>query len=323
MMYKSSKGPVEISTMPLRYASNALGKLRREEPGRAEEIEALAQHVSALEAQSEENPRAVIGDNNPPEGIAGPAAKLESRAAIDAHVADILAEASNWGDGAAVVDQKQADAVGRLHRILQEAATLVDDTAAKEKKPLNDAITEIATWQNGYTAKGLKTKPDGKLTKALTATGKLSSAWLCNLDEERQERERIAAGVARAAAQEAIALHEEAKETTNLAVMDRAEDALTDARLLLRAAEGVSKERVQMGGGDGFRAICLRSVWSARISDEPGSWGLAYAHYKNDPAFMAEFHALIQRWADRDARIEATRVRGVPGFKFLEDKVAA
>ena len=36
---------------------------------------------------------------------------------------------------------------------------------------------------------------------------------------------------------------------------------------------------------------------------------------------MAEFHALIQRWADRDAKIEAHRLRGVPGFKFREDKV--
>lgn len=320
MMYKSSKGPVDISTMPLRYATNALGKLRRDEPGRAEEIDALAKHCAELEAQSEDNPRVALGDNNPP---AEEAAKPGSRAAIDAHVSDVLAEAANWGDGVAVVDQKQADAVGRLHRMLQEAAALVDETAAKEKKPLNDAITEIATWQNGYTAKGLKTKPDGKLTKAMTATGNLSGAWLRKLDAEREAREKVAAEAARKAAQEAIALREEAKETTDITVMDRAEDALADARLLLRDAESVSKERVRTGGGDGFRALSLRSNWSAQISDEPGSWGQAYAHYKTDPDFMAEFRALIQRWADRDARTEATRLIGVPGFKFIEDKVAA
>jgi hypothetical protein len=36
---------------------------------------------------------------------------------------------------------------------------------------------------------------------------------------------------------------------------------------------------------------------------------------------MAEFHGLIQRWATRDARIEATRVRGIPGFNIREEKV--
>lgn len=67
--YQSSKGTVEISTMPLSYAKNALGKLRRTEPERIAEIEALAAHVEKLEAEAiaeNLNPRAVVGGNNPP-----------------------------------------------------------------------------------------------------------------------------------------------------------------------------------------------------------------------------------------------------------------
>lgn len=323
MLYKSSKGAVEIDTMPLPYASNALAKLIRSEPERVAEIEALQVHVDKLaaEAGGDANPRAVIGGNSPPADP--PAPKLEGRSAIEVHVSDLLTEAANWADGVALISQEQADAVGRVHRMLQQAATLVDDAATKEKNPHNNAITEIATWQNSFTAKGLKKTPDGSLTKAIAATGNLSSAWLRKMDDERQEREKIAADIALKAAQEASELREEAKVTTDLAVMDRAEDALEEARKMIGLAASISKERVHVGGGDGFRAMTLRKVWSAQIDLEAGGWGAAYGYYRNNPEFMAEFHALIQRWADRDCRTEATRLRGVPGFKFSEDKVAA
>lgn len=318
MMYKSSKGDMEIATMPLRYAANALAKLQRDEPGRAAEIEALGAHVAALDQDGEAaNPRAVIGANNPPEAI--PAPVITGRAALDTHVADLLTEVQ--GCCLVIENDDQANIVGRLHRQLQQAVELVDDAAAVEKKPHNDAVAEIGAWQNGFTAKGLKKTPDGSLTKALLATSNLSSTWLRKLNDERIERERIAADKAREAARVAISLHEEAKVTTDIDVMDRAEDALTEAKALLRQAEGVAKEKVSVGGGEGFRAMSLRSVWTATPTGDPGCWGLAYAHYKTNPEFMAEFHALIQRWADRDARTEATRVRGVPGFNIIEEKV--
>ncbi|MEW9855901.1 hypothetical protein [Novosphingobium sp. M1R2S20] len=329
MMYKSSKGEVEIATMPLSYAKNALNKLRRTEPERTAEIEALDAHVSKLEAEAIEKnltpkPReAVIGDNGGPPVEDEQAPAPEGRKAVEIHVADLLVEASNWADGAAIENQDQAATVGKLHRMLQEAAALVNDTAAKEKKPLNDALAEIATWQNSYTAKGLKKTPDGALTKAVLATGNLSAAWLRKQDEARKERGNEAAAAAAKAAQEAIALREEAKVSTDLEQMDRAEDALAAAKNLIRMAESVGKEKVQVGGGEGFRAVGLRSVYSAVPSGEPGAWGAAYAHYKTNPEFMADFHALLQRWADRDVRNEATRVRGIPGFRINEEKVAA
>ncbi|WP_454798552.1 hypothetical protein [Novosphingobium lindaniclasticum] len=327
MMYKSSKGDKEIASMPLSYAKNALNKLIRSEPERKAEIDALQEHVDRLTAESEEkalaggdaNPRAVIGGNNPPEET--PAPNPDGRAAIDTHVADLLTEVANWADGVAIETDGQAAAVGKLHRDLQAAASLVDDNAAKEKKPHNDAVTEIGAWQNGYTAKDLKKTPDGKLTNAIAATGRLSAAWLQKAEDERKAREQEAADAAFAAAQKAIALRTEAKETTDLAVMDRAEDALAGAKALLREAETVAKTKVRVDAGEGQRAMTLRSIYHAELIDAPNSWALAYGHYKQNPEFMAEFHGLIQRWATRDARIEATRVRGIPGFNIREEKV--
>lgn len=337
MLYKSSSGDKEIATMPLSYAKNALNKLLRTEPERTAEIEALQIHVDRLSAEAEAKAlagpsKAVIGHNNPPEPITG-IDKFEARAAeiaaktdggrtaIETHADDLLIEAANWGDGVAIETDGQAAAVGKLLRDLQAAGALVDDNAAKEKKPHNDAVTEIATWQNGYTAKGLKKTPDGKLTKAIAAMGRLSAAWLQKAENERKAREKAAADAALAAAQEAIALRIEAKETTDLSVMDRAEDALAGAKALLHQAEAVAKEKVRVDAGEGIRAVTLRSVWTAQPTGELGCWGLAYGHYKTNPEFMAEFHALIQRWADRDARTEATRVRGIPGFSIIEERI--
>lgn len=322
--YNSSKGPVEIGKMPLSYARNALNKLARTAPERKDEIEALQSHVDTLAAEAEakalagdENPRAVIGGNNPPEDIpADPAPVIEGRAAVEAHVSDLLTEAANWADGVPIATEGQAHDVGVLLRKLQEAAGLVKDTADKEKKPLNEKLAEIGDWQNGYIAKGLKTKPDGSLTKAIVATGNLSAAWLRKLDDERKAKEAELAAAAAKAAQEAVAAREEAKASTDLADMDRAEDALSAAKALIREAEGVSKERVKAGGGDGYKAVSLRSVWRAEVTN----YGEAYAHYKKIPEFMDDFHDLIRTWAARDARNEATR-RAIPGVLFHEDKV--
>ncbi|MDF2382445.1 hypothetical protein JMG10_13265 [Nostoc ellipsosporum NOK] len=321
MLYQSSKGAVEIDTMPLPYAANALAKLQRTEPTRTAEIDALQAHVDKLAAEAsndDENPRAVIGGNNPPADE--PAPQLTGRAAIEAHVGDLLSEAKNWADGEPISNHDQADAVGRLRGQLLQAVALVDDAAAKEKKPHNDAIGEIGVWQNGFTAKGLKKTPDGSLTKAVIAIGNLGAAWLRKLDEDKRAREKEAADKALAAAQEAAAAREEAKDTTDLAVIDAAEDKLAAAMDLIGAAKTVSKEKVQ-AGGDGFRAMSLRTVHKATIEDAPDAWARAYGHFKQDPEFMAEFKALIQRYADRACRNEATRVRGVPGFNFIAEKV--
>lgn len=318
--YQSSKGPMEISKMVLSYALNARNKLQCAEPERATEIEALTAHIEKLQAEATEKTMAgdvpvrdgpaPIGDNGAPDEPA-----LDGREAIEAHVADLLVEAANWADGFVIENQTQADAVGRLMRKLQQAAKLVDDAAAEEKKPLNEVIAEISTWQNAFTAKGLKKTPDGKLTKAILATGNMSTAWLRKQDDERRKREQEAAAAAAKAAQEALASREKAKTTTDLAAMDKADDLLADAEALIRQAKGVAKERVSTGGGDGMRAVGMRSVWSAVVTDRRE----ALLHYIK--THRDEFDALVETLAARDARNEAMR-RKIPGVTFVEQKVA-
>jgi len=304
--------------MPLSYALNALRKLERTEPERVDEIAALKAHTDALIAENTAKglaePLAPIGDNGGPP-IDEP--KPEGREAVEIHADDLLTEASNWADGVALERQDQADAVGKLQRMLQEAAKMVDDRAAVEKKPLQDEVAKIADWQNGYTAKGLKKTPDGKLTKAIIATSNLTAGWLRKQEAERKALADKLALEAAKAAQEAIAQRQEAKASTDIEIMDKAEDALASAKALIAQADGVAKEKVKAVAGDGYRAITLRSIWDAEVTN----YGAAYGHYKANPDFMAEFHALIRKWADKDARNEATR-RDIPGVKFHERKVA-
>jgi hypothetical protein len=319
MMYESSKGPVEISTMPLSYAKNALNKLRRTEPGRTEEIEALAAHVERLEAEATEqalaapdNPRAVIGDNNPP--VETPAAAPEATwEAIKVHLDDLLTEAANWADGIAIENDDQSAAVATLQRSLQDAVTLADKARVAEKKPLDDLIEEIQNRYNAYIAP-LKNRAPGSASKAIAALQNLLTAWLTKKDDERRQREREAAAAAAKAAAEALTAKAEAKETTDLEVMDRAEDKLAEAEQLIRQAKGVASEKVQ-ARGEG-RAIGLRSYWSAEITDQKA----AILHYmKTRPE---AFIQLTQQLASEDARNEATRCT-IPGVQFIEELRAA
>lgn len=317
MIYKSSSGDKEIATMPLSYALNAMRKLERTDPSRTDEISALKAHTDGLIAENKANTEpeareAVIGDNG---GPALEPVESEGRAAVEAHVDDLLTEASNWADGVALENQDQADAVGKLHRMLQEAVGMVDDRAAEEKKSLQEAVNEIAAWANGFVAKGLKKTPDGKLTKAILATSNLTSGWLQKQEAERKAKADALATEAAKAAQEAIAQRQEAKKSTDIAEMDKADDALETAKALIAQAEGASKEKVRATAGDGYRAITLRSVWSAEITDNKA----AIIHYMK--AHPQAFIDLAQGLADKDARNEATR-RDIPGVKFTERKVA-
>ena len=173
MQYQSSKGPVAIDTMPLSYAKNALNKLRRTEPDRTAEIDALDAHVTKLTDEATEaalNPRAQIGGNEPP-----PEAEIKPEwEAVKIHMDDLLTEAANWADGTQIENQEQADKVGKLRQLLQDSAKLADKARVEEKKPLDDKIAEIQDRYNAYTAP-LKNKKPGSVSKAVQALG--SEAW--------------------------------------------------------------------------------------------------------------------------------------------------
>ncbi len=309
MFYKSSKGEVEIATMPHKYASNALAKLIHDEPARKAEIEALEAHVAAFDQDGEPaNPRVAIGDNHPPEEVTE--SVTPTWATVKIHMDDLLTEATNWADGVAIVNQAQADKVGTLRQLLQDAATLADTARVAEKKPLDEQIEKIQSRYNEYIAP-MKNKVPGKVPKSVTALGNLLTAWLVKVAAEKKAREDKAQAIADAAAAAAIEARQAIDTTTDLAVIEEAEALLDLADNAARALRNVSAEKVQAKGE--FRAIGLRSTWEAVVTDKKA----AILHYmKEQPE---EFVALVQRLADKAAKNEATR-RPIPGVTFKENQ---
>lgn len=317
MEYQSSKGAVEISTMPLSHAKNALNKLRRGEPERFAEIEALDAHVSKLEADAiagvtTPKPRAaVIGDNGPPAD--GPVTGDPSWTAVQVHMDDLLGEASNWADGMAVENQDQADTIATLRQRLQDAANLADKARIAEKKPLDEAIAEIQDRYNAYIAP-LKNKKPGSVSKATAALGNLLTGWLNKLEADRRARETAAREEADRIAAAAREAHQEAARSTDLGAIEEAGALMEQAEQAEIAARSVEREKVQARGE--VRAIGMRSYWQATPVE--GQGGKALVHYaQRQPERVKAF---LQQLADEDVR---AGIRTIPGFTITEERKVA
>lgn len=302
MFYKSSKGPVEIATMPKRYAQNALTKLQRERPERIEEIEALQKHID-----STPDAPATIGDNNPP-----PEAQInDGWEGVRARMDDLLIEARNWADGEPVTSQEQADAVTKLRQLLQDAARQADAARVAEKKPYDEAIAEIQARYNDYIAP-LKNKKPGSVSKAVSALGNVLTPWLQKLEKERLERERQAREAAEKKQAEALAAREAARSTADLEAMDEADDLADAAMEAAEALKRAERDKAQAQGA--FRKQGLRSRWVARL--RPGGGSDALVHFaKREPERVKEF---LQQLADEQLR---RGVREIPGFEVVEERI--
>jgi len=313
MLYKSSKGDVEISTMPLRYASNALNKLRQAEPGRVAEIEALAAHVAAMEGETE-NPRATIGGNNPPPEPEAIAEKVPAKwEAVKIHMDDLLTEARNWADGVNLTSQEQADKVGQLRQLLQDAANLADQARIDEKAPIDKQIAEIQDRYNAYIAP-MKNKVPGTVSKSVTALGNLLTVWLNKLETEKRERETAARIEADRLSALAIAARRELDTSTDMNASDEAADMLDAAEAAATNLRSIEREKVQVKGE--FRAISMRSKWTATL--RPGEGGTALKHYSQ--RHPERVKAFLQMLADEDV---SAGVRAIPGFDVTEERKVA
>lgn len=308
MKYLSSKGAVEIDTMPYPYASNALNKLRREAPERKEEIEALAKRVADLEAAQDENPRAVPGDNNPPEDV-----RADMRwDALKVHMDDLLEQVRGI-TGVTISEQAQADVAGKLLRDLQEAAKLADGARMAEKAPLDEAVKEIQDRYNAYIAP-LKNKTPGLVSKAELALKNQIAAWLKKLDDEKRAKEEAARIAVEKAAEEARAAHQAAQVSDDLDEIEAAEELIAAADVAARELRQIEKEKPQARGD--YRAIGLRSFWRAERIE--GEGGKALSHYaRTQPQRVIAF---IQMLADEDVK---AGVRSIPGFNVVEEKRVA
>lgn len=246
-----------------------------------------------------ENPRAVLGGNNPP----GPTPFDLSKAEI----ADLYDEAKLWLDGTPVETQAQADAINTLKAKIKEAKNRAEEAREKEIKPHQETVKEIQDRYNQLIGKNKSVT--GLALKAEDACNAALLPFLKKLEEEQREAARLAREEAERKQQEALAAMRE-RDAANLEQRELAEQLVKEAKQAEEAARKAENVKAH-AKGDG-RATGLRTVYKAVVEDarEAAAWV-----WKERNAELMEF---VQDQADKAVRAGAKSIRG---FKIIEDKV--
>lgn len=221
---------------------------------------------------------------------------------------DLLTEARAWADGTPVETQEQADEVSRLIECLRLNAKAADDARKDENKPHDDAKKAVQEKYAPLYADP-KTKTPGKVFKAIDALKATLTPFLQRLDEEKREAERKAKELADKAAKEAAEAMREAN-WADMSSRDDAESKVAEAEALAKAAREAEKSKAHASGGS--RAMGLRTVWTAELTDPKGA--AAYFWKLNPEAF----NGFLQNLADDEVR---QGKRQIPGFTITEKKV--
>lgn len=199
-----------------------------------------------MDADTLLNPRAVSGDNQPPEE---PTPFDVSKKEIE----DLFGEAKLWLNGEPVESQAQADAVAKLIKDMQSAEKRADDRRTAENKPFDDGKAEV---QSRYHPLIGKTKAGKGKTALVIETCKIVlDAFLAKEEAKKRaiaEEARREAVERQRIAQEAI----RAADVANLAERQRAEDLILAAKNAERAATRAEKDKAAARGGG--RAITSR-----------------------------------------------------------------
>lgn len=242
---------------------------------------------------ADDNPRAIIGANNPP---------ADPFDAFAAHIEDLFAEASNFLDGTGVENEGQASAVAVLMDQLRKAAKDADKARAEEKRPHDDAAKAVqAKW------KPLLDKAD----LATTTAKKALAPWLQKLeDEKRAAAEAARAEADRKAAEAAEAVRQ--AQSLDLAAQAQAEALLKDAKRSEAAANKAANDKAHAHGG--ARAAHLRSYWTAVLTDPRTALGHYVATRPDD------IKTFLLKLATEDV---AAGKRTVPGFSITEERKVA
>lgn len=248
------------------------------------------------------NERAVIGANNPPE----PTPFDLSREEIDG----LFMEANNWLDGEAVTTQAQADAIAKIITDLRAAVNTADARRVTENKPFDTGKAEVQARYNPYIKEPNKAGlGGGKAYLAIETCKKAIAPFLKRQDDQKKAEAELAR---REAEEKQKAAHEAflTSDSANLAERQNAERLATEAKDLAAYANRAEKDRgVVRGGG---RAITLRTVYSAEITNETDFARFVWANHKTD---LSQF---LEGLADR--LVKAGR-REIPGVAVLTNQV--
>lgn len=213
---------------------------------------------------------------------------------------DLLLEARNYLDGEPIANEQQADAVSSLLSRLRRVAKDADAARSEEKRPHDERAKAVqAKW-----------KPIIDNADLAASTAKQALApWL----REVEERQRAEAEAARREAERLaqIATEAHAGAGSDLQAKEDAERLLKAAAAAGKDAAAAEKQKAHAKGGE--RAVGLRSVWSATLTDSCA----ALKHYReHQPEELKQW--LVDQ-AERDVRAGA---RSIPGFEVTETRVA-
>lgn len=259
--------------------------------------------LAAIPTEVSDTARLGIGGNNPPAEAAP-----DAWGALKVHFDDLLTEAHNWADGTTVENQAQADEAARLIDELQKAARLAEEQRVAEKSPLDKKIAKIQAKYGHYIADP-KTKNPGRVWKAIDALKATVKPYLDKLREEQEaeaKRKRDAAEEAAKAAAEAA----RAAAPSDLGAQETADDLIRTAQVANAEAKRAENAKAQARGGS--RAMGLRTVWRAHLTDRRAAL-LHYLATRPDDVVN-----LLQRLADEDARAGK---RTIPGFEVRSETV--
>jgi hypothetical protein len=236
------------------------------------------------------NPRAVIGDNQPP-----------PHAPFLIEAEDLRTESSNWLDGNDIQSDADADGVAQLINMASDLEKRAEAARVVLTKPLDERKKAIMD----------DFRPVGTACDLIKSVGKKAmTKWLQKKEAERQEaarieRERLDAERARIEAEMRAAKGIEAAE----AIQQAAAEHIAAEKALLRAEKDTAKVT---GAG---RTIAMRTAYDIEVTDAKAmaAW------------FWTNCRGALVAWMTDEARKQVRACQGnttIDGVKIITEKVA-
>lgn len=251
-----------------------------------------------------DEPPAGIGHNNPPSPT--PLERLldEANARIDA--------ANRWlTERPEIVDDEMADKAGGFKKQVSDVRKDLDGMRLAENRAFEAAQKE----KYGSVLDLLR--------RAHDMIGAKLTAYLQEKQRKADELRRQQEAEARRKQQEAAEAQRRAEESQRQAGADalRAQQAAENARKAAEAATQAAAQpvRAAVKGDYTTRAVTLRTIWRARVTDAKA----ALKHYGKHPVVQkAALEAALQL-ANEEAKLRKDASMAPPGFEFYPEQKAA
>jgi hypothetical protein len=242
------------------------------------------------------NKIATIGDNG------GPA--LDPLPAMSLHIDTLMETAQGFLDGEPVETAEAASIVAKLIDEGRKAGKDADTLRKEEAKPFDEGKRAVqARW-----------KPVIDKTDLIVATAKRALIpYQVKLEAEQRAAAERARKEAEASRQAQIEAERAARESADLEAAQRADELRKAADKAQREASKADKATAAVAV-EGARAISLRTVWRAEITDRRA---LLQHYMRTRPD---DLEAWLQMQADRDVH---AGIRAIPGVLVRDEKVAA